>query len=276
MPDDESGPGGDESGSGRDESRRDADSTGSGAAPSPTAGPGAALEVATAEAHRTLDEQLDTLEDIDGKAIQLLQFTVGLLGVVVSVVSFTGGSALAAGSAYLAGGMALLVAGAVVAGVTYTVSARVAGVGPADLSRLATTEEVTALSFRRRLVRSYADWIQFNAVANARAALLITVAVLLVVGGALGLALGFLRAFVGPLPSVAVGVAVLGFLVAAVAAGVHRQVRRLRESEQPPTGAGVALPQAAREGVFEGQLCFKGDAGTNPPGAGSSGPGDER
>lgn len=217
-----------------------------------------ALQAATGEAHRTLDEQLDTLEDIDGKAMQLLQFSVGLVGVLVSVLSITGVPA-GGGTPYLSGGLALLVAGAIVAGVTYTVSPRVAGVGPTDLERAAESDSETA--FRRTLVRSYADWIGFNAVANARAALLITVAVLLVVAGVLGLSLGVVGMLTGSVPLVVVAVAVLGFLAAVYGAGVHRQVARLRAAAPPGGRGGPALPSSEPADRFEGQLCHTGDVG---------------
>jgi hypothetical protein len=226
---------------------------------------GAALRVATAEARRTLDQQLDTLEDIDRKAMRLLRFSVGLLGVVVSVLSLTDGSVGLRSMPYLGGGLAFLVVGAVAAGVTYTSSPRVAGASPADLERAAEADRERA--FRRTLVRSYADWIRFNAAANARAALLITVAILFVVAGAVGLALGTIQALTGPLPPVVLAVAVAGLLVAAYLAGVHRQFLRLREAERRDANGGEApdatftAAAAGTEVRFEGQLCHTGDVG---------------
>lgn len=216
------------------------------------------LEVATSEAHRTLDEQLDTLEDIDGKAHQLLQFTTALLGVVGSIISFTGLAAVESAMPYLGVGLMLLVAGVMAAGVTYTVSARVAGIGPTALE--AATDMETERVFRRTLVRSYADWIRFNAAVNTRAAFLITVAILFVIAGALGLALGLVRSLVGPLPTAVVAVAGLAFLVVAYGVGIHRQFSRVRAAERGQ----LIRPAPAVESVFPGQLCTKGDVDGEP------------
>lgn len=247
--------GGDSSGdgpaSGRGEYAPDGDAT-------------AALRVATTEARRTLDQQLDTLEDIDRKATRLLRFSVGLLGVVVSVLSLTDGTVGLRSMPYLGGGLAFLVVGAVAAGVTYTASPRVAGASPADLERAAEADCERAL--HRTLVRSYADWIRFNAAANARAALLVTVAILFVVAGAVGLALGTMQALTGPLPPAVVAVAAAGLLLAAYLAGVHRQFSRLRDAQRrsaerrdaPDATFAVARTDDVR---FEGQLCHTGDVG---------------
>lgn len=255
------------------------DSSASGGGESNEPGPSedasiAALQAASSEAHRTLDEQLATLDDIDSRAVQLLQFTVALLGLVVSVLSFVGSDAAVGSNPYLGGGVVLLLAGSIVAGVTYTVSARVAGIGPRDLERSTTAESEVA--FRQRLVRSYADWIRFNSFVNARAAFLITVTVLLVVAGAIGLALGVLRIVLGSLPIAVPAMAALVFVVAVYGTGVHRQVYRLRAAQRPERGVGVGLPtpdgEDGAEGsaeialfgdvdeYFTGQRCFKGDS----------------
>ncbi|SFR63452.1 hypothetical protein [Halogeometricum limi] len=219
------------------------------------------LRVATREARRTLDEQLDTLEDIDSKAIRLLQFAVGLSGLVVSVLSLADAGANLDSMPYLGAGLTLLVVGAVVAGVTYAISPRVVGVGPSDLERVANAESGAERQFRRTLVRSYADWIRLNAVANARAAFLITVAILFVVGGAVGLTLGLIRALTGPLSLPVVAVAAFGYLAAAYGTGVHRQFQRLRSLDRPTTALRPSLAASDTERLFEGQRCHTGDAG---------------
>lgn len=233
--------------------------------------PTAALRVATTEARRTLDQQLDTLEDIDRKAMRLLRFSVGLLGVVVSVLSLTDGTTGLRSMPYLGGGLAFLVMGAVAAGVTYTASPRVAGASAADLERAA--EADCERAFRRTLVRSYADWIRFNAAANARAALFVTVAILFVVAGAVGLVLGIIQALTGPLPPALVAVAGAGLLLATYLAGVHRQFSRLRKAKRRGADRGDTPPDALdapdatfvaaqTDARFEGQLCHTGDVGT--------------
>ncbi len=223
------------------------------------------LEVATTEAQRTLETQLQTLTDIDGKAISLLQFTTGLLGLVVSALSLAGSDVLpGAANPYFGAGVGALVAATVSAGVTYTASPRIAGIDARGLDRATDASE---RAFRVALVRSYADWVRFNATANARAAFRITVSVLLVVVGALCLALGLLRAFIGPLPVVVPVAAGVVVLLAAYWSGLHGQVRQLVRGEAQST-PGVGTPVVATleddRDRFEGQQCFTGysrDAG---------------
>lgn len=215
------------------------------------------LDAATVEARRTLDEQHDTLEDIDRKAMQLLRFTTGVLGLVVSALSVMGANVDPISNGYLGGGILFLAAGTILAGVTYTVSARVAGIGPDGLRQV--TAEHPEHVFRETLVRSYATWIQYNAKANARSALLITTTILLVVAGALGLALGTLRTVLGYLPTTVPVVAAGTLLVAAAGTGIHRQFLRYVRVDRPPLGEGTNRPLSDPASRFSGQLSFKGD-----------------
>lgn len=214
---------------------------------------GEALSVAVAEARETLDEQLTALTAIDTKALQLLQFTVALLGVAVSGLSLLEADLGPSINPYLGGGMALLVLGAVTAVGTYAVTPRIVGIDPDGLARCA--GDATERAFRRALVRGYADWIRFNRYVNRRGALLVTTVLLLVLGGTLGLVLGVLRLLVGPLSPLAPLGALAAMAAAAYATRIHRQLRRFRAADRP-TRPGTGGREAAS---LDGQEVFAGE-----------------
>ncbi|QLH81955.1 hypothetical protein [Halosimplex pelagicum] len=225
----------------------------------------AALAVARAEARHTLGEQIDALTATDAKALKLVQFSTGLLGVVLSVLSFAGPGARAAANRYLVAGTGLLVVAAVVAVVAYTATARVVGIDGDSLRR--TTEGVSERSLERALVAEYADWIRFNAVVNRRGALLVTVTLLCVLGGILAFALGVLRATLGPLHPT-VPLAALGVLAAACyATRAHRQVLRVRAVDRPSYGDrsdGDRSDERSAGPRIDGQEAFVGDSVRDP------------
>ncbi|WP_436931054.1 hypothetical protein [Halosimplex halobium] len=229
-----------------------------------------ALAVARAEARHTLGEQIDALTATDAKALRLVQFSTGLLGVVLSALSFAGADARAAVNRYLVVGTGLLVVAAVVAVAAYTATARVVGIDGDSLRR--TTDGVSGRALERALVAEYADWIRFNAVVNRRGALLVTVTLLAVLAGILAFGLGVLRATLGPLHPT-VPLAALGVLAAACyATRAHRQVLRVRATDRPsyggpseeassdgdPSGEESALPR------IDGQEAFVGDSVEDP------------
>lgn len=150
---------------------------------------GEALSVAVSEARETFDEQLTALIAIDTKVLQLLQFTVALLGVAVSGTLAAGGRPRSVDQSVPHRRHGLLVLGAVTAVGTYAVTPRIVGTDPDGLARCA--GDATERAFRRALVRGYADWIRFNRYVNRRGALLVTTILLLVLGGTLGLVLAF-------------------------------------------------------------------------------------
>lgn len=216
----------------RDTEQTESDATGRARANSDDQESTAALAVATAEARKTLDEQLAALTDVDAKAIQLLQFTVAVLGVTVTGLSTLEATPDQWVTRYLALGLGLYVLGAVLAVVTYAVTPRIVGVDPSDATRRAAAG--SEREFRRALLGGYTAWIRFNGYVTRRSALVLTAVLLLVLGGSLSLALGFYRLFVGPLPPFAPASALAVTGIAACASRIHRQIRRFREAE-PPT-----------------------------------------
>ena len=214
----------------------------------------ATLELAREEAQRTLDAQLSTLDDIDAKALSAFRLNVALAGVLVSALSFAAASDAATAEALLnpavGVGVALFALSAAAAGLTYGVAGQQVGVGPAALDAAATTPPA---EFRSSLVAGYADWIRYNRRTNVQKALLVTVALLGTVAGALALAVGALAAVTGSLLVPAVGACAV--LVALVAlAGLPDQIRRLRDGS---ADGGVVAPEAVDAGLA-GQRTFTG------------------
>ncbi|GAA0721213.1 hypothetical protein J2744_000354 [Halorubrum trapanicum] len=153
------------------------------------------------ELHTTFDYQVERLREIDNKAIEILKANLLLIGIVV-----TGGSIVVQTTVDLAaflnpftvvGGL-LLLASTGLAAVTYTASDlrggldlkavdRVIAAERDDGSRSAAHADPDAASrpevdaeFDERLLRSYAEWIDYNARVTAVNDLLATVTVLLI------------------------------------------------------------------------------------------------
>ncbi len=143
------------------------------------------FEMAHEELRTTFEYQVQRLREIDGKAIEILKANLLLIGIVV-----TGGSILVQVELEIGlflnpftifGGLLLLLSTGLAA-VTYTASNLRGGLG-VDAVETAITAEATAEDpevFQKRLLRSYARWIEFNARVTAINDLLATVTVLLV------------------------------------------------------------------------------------------------
>ncbi|MFC5970917.1 hypothetical protein ACFPYI_06185 [Halomarina salina] len=218
-----------------------------------------ALHLAREEARLTLDGQLATLDDIDAKALSVFRLNVALAGVLLSALSLAAASdvadAVALTNPAVGVGVALFALSAAAAGLTYGVAGRQVGVGPGALDESATTSPE---AFRASLVAGYADWIRYNRRTNAQKALLVTLAVLGTVAGALALGVGALAAVTGTLLAPAVGaVAVLVALVALT--GLPGQVRRLRDGADGADGdeEGVVATRSLDAGL-RGQRTFTG------------------
>ena len=149
-----------------------------------------AVATATREELRTtFDYQVERLREIDTKAIEILKANLLLIGIVV-----TGGSIIVQTELDLAGflnpftvvGGLLLLASTGLAAVTYTASDLRGGLDVAAVdaviadARPDETRRGDAPAFDERLLRSYAEWIDYNARVTAVNDLLATVTVLLI------------------------------------------------------------------------------------------------
>lgn len=177
------------------------------------------FEVTHEELRTTFEYQVQRLQEIDGKAIEILKANLLLIGIVV-----TGGSILIQTDLDLApfvnvftvaGGL-LLLASTGLAAVTYTASNLRGGLDvgaveaaiAADVSTAEGDGSRPAVDFETRLLRSYARWIDYNARVTAVNDLLATVTVLLVFVAFVYVVAGVVVAGLG-LSVVATGVAFL-------------------------------------------------------------------
>ncbi len=162
----------------------------------------------------TLDYQVERLQEIDSKALEILKANLLLIGIFVTGVSIlvqTGVDVSRFLNLFTAFAGLLLLTSTALAGVTYTSSNVRGGLdGPAVDRALTTSEE-----FTRELAESYRAWIEYNADVTAVNDLLVTVTVLLVVDSFVFLLAGLVSAVAGA--PFAIEVAAFLLLVAAVA-----------------------------------------------------------
>jgi hypothetical protein len=163
------------------------------------------LQVAHEEAHRTVDNQIQTLDDIDGKAARILRLNLVLLGIVLTGLSVASPTQAAGNSPvvysdfanqYNIAGITFLLLSTGVAAVTYTASSLRAGTGPGDLVDIL-DNDFTDRQNLEGLVESYAGWIEYNYKVNAKNAPLGTLTLLLLVIAMTLLSLGVKKALTG-------------------------------------------------------------------------------
>ena len=195
------------------------------------------VSISREEAHRTIDNQIQTLNDIDSKAARILRvnlFTIGVIFTGLSVVttSDTGNTAAPLYysdivNLYTVTGMIFLLFSTAVAAITYTTSSLQGGVGPNDL-RTFLNNDMSDRANLEGLIEGYAEWIEYNYRTNAKNAPLGTLTLLLLIVAIALLALGAKKAAtddVGPWLLGATGV----FLLAVVYfTGFIDQIARYR------------------------------------------------
>lgn len=160
------------------------------------------LAVAREEAHRTIDQQVSTLNDIDTKAAKILRLNLLLLSIVLTGFSVIGASGTeqpvsAVVSQYLnpfavAGLVSILVSTALAA-LTYTASSMREGLSGRDLERLL-YGDFTDKEKMYGIVQSYSQWAQSNFKVNTKNAPLGTMTVSFLVYGIVFLAAGVYEA----------------------------------------------------------------------------------
>lgn len=186
-----------------------------------------------AEAHRTVDAQIKTLEDIDTKASKILRLNIVLIGILVSVLSLatqsqTGNGGMALDpllNEYNFVGIGALVFSTAFAAMTYTASELDVGTSYENLQSLLEAD-FSRDEAEELLVKNYITRINFNRSTNVRNIPLVQLTIVLVVVAVVSFMLGVYEATLGPVPFWLLGGAIV--LVCAVVwiSGLPRQLRR--------------------------------------------------
>jgi hypothetical protein len=190
------------------------------------------LPIAREEAHRTIENQIQTLDDIDSKAARILRINLVLLGILLTGLSIATPSQGSApfsyddlANVYNYAGIVFLLLSTGVAAITYTASSLQAGIGPNDLREIL-DNDFTDRQNLAGLVDSYADWIEYNYQINSKNAPLGTLTLLLLIFAMASVTLGVKQAITGAVEWwVLVGVILL-LSVVIYLTGIIEQVRR--------------------------------------------------
>lgn len=134
-------------------------------------------QLARKEARETIEEQSETLSDIDEKAIQIFRANVVLAGIIVSGISIavkSDGPATALLNPFTKFGAVLLFTATILASVTYTSTSEEIGVSADDITKRILNERYDYDLVEEGLAEEYSTWIATNYRANAQNALLFT------------------------------------------------------------------------------------------------------
>jgi len=163
------------------------------------------LKIAREEAHRTVDNQINTLDGIDEKAAKILRVNLVLIGVVLTGVSVTAtnqglgeavGSLQALLNWYFVAGVAAIIASTSLAAFTYTATTKRAGMSGRDIDNLL-SNEYTPKQNLEGIVESYSTWMEYNFKTNTKTAPLGTGILVLLIYGLVLLSVGVYHGVIG-------------------------------------------------------------------------------
>lgn len=191
------------------------------------------LQMAREEAHRTVDNQVNTLNEIDDKAARLLRVNLIILGVVLTGLSISiEGSSQSAPievsnfiNLYSTAGIVLLFGSTIVAGLTLTASHMRAGMSGQNLTDML-WNDYSDKENMEGLIESYGRWIHENYRTNAVNAPLGTFTTLLLIYALTGFGLGIFEAINGSIHIVVLLLTIAILLLITYLAGIVGQISR--------------------------------------------------
>lgn len=189
------------------------------------------------EARETVDQQIDTSDDIDTKASRILRLNVLLISALLTVVSLSvRADFLSANDVlnpYSAIGIACLIFSTGFAGLTYTASDLEVGIAYQEVRELLDSD-ASLRNYREELVYGYANWMEFNDKTNIRNAPLITTTILFVIYAVSFLTIGVAEAVTdsGFPPIVLLGTVAM-LLILTYFSGIVEQSRRWYSVAKP-------------------------------------------
>ena len=206
------------------------------------------------EMRLTFESQVERLQEIDSKAIEILKANLLLIGIFVTGISILVQTGVEFGSfinifTVFAG--VLLLLSTALAGVTYT-SSNIRGGVDAQALEATLEAEYTDEEFAEALASSYGRWIEYNSGVIAVNDILVTVTVLLVIDALVYLVAGIVVGVLAP----PLAVSVVGFFfLTAVVVWMTRLVYNMDHIETPgleePPFRGVRVSKGAtrRQGM---------------------------
>ncbi|WP_313692866.1 hypothetical protein [Halorarum halobium] len=187
------------------------------------------VDLALEQARRVVDDQLQTLSDIDSKAIKILRLNVVLIGAAVSILSVSvrsnGFPSARLVNGYTVVGGMLLLSSTLTAAATYTASTVKAGPSSSDVWRMI-SGKYDPDAVKQGLAGSYADWIDRNYRTNVKNAPVLTTTILSLAIAFICFSVGVVEAVRGPLPVATVVVIPVLVGVSVRRTGLINQIRR--------------------------------------------------
>lgn len=190
------------------------------------------LSVSREEAQRTVDNQIESLNDIDTKAIQIFRINIVIISIILTGVSLaqnmsnTGGLNI---DVFLNGynfvGLFCLLFSTAIAGLTYTASDQRIGLSSNDLRDIL-DNDYTERENLEGIISSYADWIDYNFETSVRNAPLGTLTVLFVVYAITFFSIGIIDALNIYNTDYIAGIGVIGLIFLTYRSKLHRQICR--------------------------------------------------
>lgn len=187
-----------------------------------------ALAKSIDEGRKTLDTQINNLNDIDTKAIRILRVNVLLIGIILSVLTFSSNTQQVGFeeflNRYIGTGIGLLIFSTATAALTYTASDFRAGMSKENFVTML-KEDLTDQELELVLSKSYAKWIHNNQSAEILNSFFSTSTILLLIYAVSYLSLGVYHALVGPVPFLLEGSTLVALLIITLVSGYPSQVR---------------------------------------------------
>lgn len=190
-----------------------------------------ALQRLTEEGRHTLESQLNSLNDIDSKAISILRVNVLLMGLLFTAASFVADSRFNLSAldnfAFSVGVVSLLLSSALAA-LTYTASDSEVGIEGQKINEVIQSN-LTEKEFELAAAQSHVRWIWFNNRTNVINAPLITLTNILLVIALAHLGLGAYIAIDGTHTAGVTVVMWVFLLIFIAASNIIKQVNTVRE-----------------------------------------------
>lgn len=192
------------------------------------------LHIAREEAQRTLDKQIENINDIDTKAAKILRLNLVLIGILlsgVSIIATTNGSNEPIGSAsellnlYTLIGTGSLLISTILAAFTYTAASQRGGMSGRDIQKMINNDYSPQQNYRG-IVESYSNWLQYNFRINTRSVPLATGMLLFLIYGILLISAGSLHALVVDLGYGGFVILILLFILITRRSGIKGQISR--------------------------------------------------